>query len=45
MLWLNAIRMDVSPIAAIVKVDDTIDGIRGGLAGGCWTVGIAKTVI
>ncbi|KAF0303309.1 Phosphonoacetaldehyde hydrolase [Amphibalanus amphitrite] len=39
MVWLNAIRLNVSPIEAIVKVDDTVDGIREGLAAGCWTVG------
>uniref|UniRef100_A0A914X7M4 Phosphonoacetaldehyde hydrolase n=1 Tax=Plectus sambesii TaxID=2011161 RepID=A0A914X7M4_9BILA len=43
MVWLNAIRMNVSPIEAIVKVDDTIDGIREGLAAGCWTVAVART--
>jgi len=44
MLWLNAIKLDVSPIEAIVKVDDTADGVREGLNAGCWTVGVAKTV-
>jgi phosphonoacetaldehyde hydrolase len=44
MVWLNAIRMNVAPIEAIIKVDDTVDGIREGLAAGCWTVGVAKTV-
>ena len=44
MVWLNAIKLDVSPIEAVVKVDDTVDGIRAGLAAGCWTVGVAKTV-
>ena len=44
MLWLNAIKLDISPIEAIVKVDDTADGIREGLHAGCWTVGLAKTV-
>ena len=43
MVWLNAIRLNVSPIEAIVKVDDTVDGIREGLAAGCWTVGVART--
>ncbi|KAK4322884.1 hypothetical protein Pmani_006399 [Petrolisthes manimaculis] len=43
MVWLNGIRLDVSPIEAIVKVDDTTDGIREGLTAGCWTVGVAKT--
>ena len=44
MVWLNAIKLDISPIEAIVKVDDTADGIREGLHAGCWTVGLAKTV-
>ncbi|XP_033641800.1 phosphonoacetaldehyde hydrolase-like [Asterias rubens] len=43
MVWLNAIKLDVHPIEAIIKVDDTVDGIREGLAAGCWTVGVAKT--
>ncbi|XP_042238501.1 phosphonoacetaldehyde hydrolase-like isoform X2 [Homarus americanus] len=43
MVWLNAIRMDVSPIEAIVKVDDTVDGIKEGLTAGCWTIAVAKT--
>ncbi|XP_072044811.1 phosphonoacetaldehyde hydrolase-like [Amphiura filiformis] len=43
MVWLNAIQMNVHPIEAIIKVDDTVDGIREGLAAGCWTVGVAKT--
>ncbi|KAG0708499.1 Phosphonoacetaldehyde hydrolase-like protein [Chionoecetes opilio] len=43
MVWLNAIRLDVSPIEAIVKVDDTVDGIKEGLTAGCWTCGVAKT--
>ncbi|XP_038078159.1 phosphonoacetaldehyde hydrolase-like isoform X2 [Patiria miniata] len=43
MVWLNAIKIDVHPIEAIIKVDDTVDGIREGLAAGCWTVGVAKT--
>jgi len=43
MVWLNAIRLNVSPIGAIVKVDDTADGVREGLTAGCWSVGLAKT--
>lgn len=43
MVWLNAIRLDVSPIEAVVKVDDTVDGIKEGITAGCWTVGVAKT--
>ena len=44
MVWLNAIRLDVNPVEAIVKVDDTVDGIREGTSAGCWAVGLAETV-
>ena len=44
MVWLSAIRLDVNPIEALVKVDDTADGVREGTSAGCWSVGLAKTV-
>ena len=44
MVWLNAIRLDVNPVEAIIKVDDTADGVREGTSAGCWSVGLAKTV-
>lgn len=44
MVWLNAIRLDVNPVEAMVKVDDTADGVREGTSAGCWSVGLAKTV-
>ncbi|XP_002157653.1 phosphonoacetaldehyde hydrolase [Hydra vulgaris] len=43
MVWMNCIRMDVSPIQAVVKVDDTADGVREGVLAGCWSVGLART--
>eukprot|EP00299_Pterocystis_sp_00344_P015086 c7516_g1_i1.p1 GENE.c7516_g1_i1~~c7516_g1_i1.p1 ORF type:complete len:317 (-),score=84.84 c7516_g1_i1:26-949(-) len=43
MVWKNAIDLSISPIEAIVKVDDTMDGIHEGTNAGCWTVGLAKT--
>jgi len=43
MIFLNMIRLDVYPVQAVVKVDDTTSGIVAGLQAGCWTVGIAKT--
>lgn len=43
MVWLNAIRLNVSPIAAIVKVDDTADGVLEGISAGCWSVGLARS--
>jgi len=39
----NARRLDVWPMAACVKVDDTIPGIEAGLNAGMWTVGVVKT--
>jgi phosphonoacetaldehyde hydrolase len=41
MCFENARRLGVWPVAAIVKVDDTIPGIEAGLNAGMWTVGIA----
>lgn len=43
MLWACSIRLGVMPIEAIVKVDDSVNGIHEGLLGGAWTVGIAMT--
>ena len=43
MVWMNAIKLDVNPIEAIVKVDDTADGVWEGTSAGCWSVGLAKT--
>ncbi len=37
-------RLDVWNAKAVVKVDDTDQGIIAGLHAGCWTVGVAKTV-
>ena len=44
--WLifeNARRLGVYPMAAIVKIDDTVAGIEAGLNAGTWTIGVAKT--
>lgn len=43
MIYLNMVRLDVWPVQAVVKVDDTTGGIKAGLHAGCWTVGISKT--
>ena len=37
-------RLDVWNAKAVVKVDDTDQGIIAGIHAGCWTVGVAKTV-
>lgn len=44
--WLifeNARRLGVYPMAAIAKVDDTVAGIEAGLNAGTWTIGVART--
>ena len=44
MIYLNMIRLNIWSTKAVVKVDDTTDGITAGRIAGCWTVGVAKTV-
>jgi phosphonoacetaldehyde hydrolase len=44
--WLifeNARRLGIFPMAAIAKIDDTVAGIEAGLNAGTWTIGVAKT--
>lgn len=43
MVYENAVRLQVYPMAAIVKVGDTISDIHEGLNAGCWSVGVAGT--
>jgi phosphonoacetaldehyde hydrolase len=38
-----AAALDAWPLAAVVKVDDTLPGIGEGLHAGMWTVGVART--
>lgn len=37
----NVINLQVSPVEACVKVDDTIPGVEEGLNAGMWTIGLA----
>ncbi len=37
----NVINLQVSPVEACVKIDDTIPGVEEGLNAGMWTVGLA----
>ncbi len=39
----NVIDLQVSPVDACVKVDDTIPGIEEGLNAGMWTIGLAMS--
>ena len=44
--WLifeNARRLGVYPMAAIAKVDDTVAGLEAGINAGTWTIGVART--
>lgn len=43
MVYENAIRLQVYPMSAVVKVGDTIADILEGRNAGCWTVGVVKT--
>ena len=43
MCWECARRLNVYPAAAMVKVDDTVQGIEEGVNAGLWTVAVAAT--
>lgn len=43
MLLKNMLELEISAVQSVVKVDDTLTGIKEGLNAGCWTVGIAVT--
>jgi len=43
MCYQNAIQMGVFPMAAMVKVGDTLIDIEEGLNAGMWTVGLSMT--
>ena len=43
MIYANAIRLQVEPLEAIVKVGDTPVDIEEGLRAGVWTIGVART--
>ena len=42
MVYRNMDLLDVHPIQAVLKVDDTVGGVGEGLEAGCWTVGLAR---
>lgn len=39
----NVIELEVWPIEACVKIDDTLPGVEEGLNAGMWTIGLAMT--
>jgi phosphonoacetaldehyde hydrolase len=43
MCYLNAIRMQVSPLWMMVKIGDTPSDVAEGLNAGMWTIGVTRT--
>lgn len=43
MIYENAVRLQVSPLAAIAKIGDTPADIHEGLNAGAWSIGVAAT--
>jgi len=41
MVFENMMRLGISPVHSIVKVDDTVGGVGEGLNAGCWAVGVS----
>jgi phosphonoacetaldehyde hydrolase len=43
MCYLNAIRLEVSPLWAMVKIGDTPSDMAEGVNAGMWTIGVTRT--
>jgi phosphonoacetaldehyde hydrolase len=43
MLYENAVRLQIYPLAAIAKIGDTLADILEGLNAGAWSIGVAAT--
>ena len=43
MCYLNAMRMNVYPMSAMVKIGDTVSDIQEGLNAGMWTIGLTQS--
>jgi phosphonoacetaldehyde hydrolase len=43
MCYQNAMKLDVFPMEAMVKIGDTVSDIQEGLNAGMWTIGVTKT--
>jgi phosphonoacetaldehyde hydrolase len=43
MCYLNAIRLEIGPLWACVKIGDTPSDIAEGLNAGMWTIGVTRT--
>jgi len=42
MVYKNLDKLNIHPIEAVVKVDDTVGGVGEGLEAGCWAVGVSR---
>ncbi len=42
MCYENALRLQVYPLSAMVKIGDTLSDIKEGLNAGMWTVGLTR---
>lgn len=42
MCYVNAVRLGVYPMAAVVKIGDTITDVEAGLNAGAWTIALAR---
>lgn len=43
MCYVNAIRLNVYPMSALVKIGDTVSDIQEGLNAGMWTIGLTQS--
>jgi phosphonoacetaldehyde hydrolase len=43
MVMMNMLKTTIFPPSAVVKVDDTVVGVKEGLNAGTWGVGVSKT--
>jgi phosphonoacetaldehyde hydrolase len=43
MCYLNAVRLEVYPMEALVKIGDTVSDIQEGLNAGMWTIGLTQS--
>jgi phosphonoacetaldehyde hydrolase len=43
MCYMNAIKLDIYPMSALVKIGDTVSDIQEGLNAGMWTIGLTQS--
>jgi phosphonoacetaldehyde hydrolase len=45
MVLANIVRLKAPHVAAVLKGDDTVGGVKEGIAAGCWTCGVSHTSV